>query len=597
MHVLATAGHVDHGKSALIRALTGMEPDRWAEERRRGMTLDLGFAWTTLPSGQRVAFVDVPGHERFVPTMLAGVGPVPAVLFLVAADEGWKAQSAEHLAALDALDVRHGVLAVSRCDLADPGPATAQAREQISRTSLGDVEAVAVSAVTGHGLDHLRAALDRLVVRLPAPRLDTPVRFWIDRAFTIRGAGTVVTGTLSAGHITVGDRLDLHPGYRNVTVRAIQSCGATLDASTPVARIGLNLRGVMPSDIHRGSALLSPEAWLLARRIDVRIKGHRARQAPRACVLHIGSAAASAHVRPLGEDTARLTVGVPLPLKIGDRALLRNPGQHRIVGGVTVLDPQPPPLDRRGAARRRADVLATMTGSTDFAGELARRQVARVGELRALGVDVPPAATPVAGWLIDPDYRATAQARLVAIVREHMAQHSLAAGMPLDVARQRLGLPDVHLVQTLVRPPLQLRDQRLYLTTTRIDLPPPLQEALRQLEQDLTTAPWQAPDAPRLQELGLSTEELAVAVRIGALERITDGIFLLPGATQAAASRLRLLGHPFTVSDARRILGTTRRIAVPLLELLDARGITKRAGDGTRHFVTAPIGSQADAVR
>src|SRR5690349_11546304 len=168
MHVLATAGHVDHGKSTLVRALTGMEPDRWAEERRRGMTIDLGFAWTALPSGATVAFVDVPGHERFVATMLAGVGPVPAAMFVVAADEGWRAQSVEHLAALDALGVRHGLLVVTRSDLADPGPATARARAELAASSLGATEAAAVRGVTGAGRDQLRAAPDRLGAPPPA---------------------------------------------------------------------------------------------------------------------------------------------------------------------------------------------------------------------------------------------------------------------------------------------------------------------------------------------------------------------------------------------------------------------------------------------
>src|SRR4051812_39226866 len=176
-----------------------MEPDRWAEERRRGMTIDLGFAWTTLPSGATVAFVDVPGHERFVPNMLAGVGPVPAALIVVAADEGWMPQSAEHLAALDALGVHHGLLVVTRADLAPPGSAAAQASAELAETSLGTVETVAVSGLTGAGLDDLRAALDRLVARLPTPDVGAPVRLWVDRAFSIRGSGTVVTGTLGAG--------------------------------------------------------------------------------------------------------------------------------------------------------------------------------------------------------------------------------------------------------------------------------------------------------------------------------------------------------------------------------------------------------------
>src|ERR1700760_2412861 len=176
MHVIATAGHADHGKSTLVRALTGMDPDRWAEERRRGMTIDLGFAWTRMPSGAMVAFVDVPGHERFVPNMLAGVGPVPAAMIVVAADEGWMPQSAEHLAALTALGVRHALLVVTRSDLADPAPAIAEARARIGRP----IAAVAVSGATGAGLDDLRTELDRLLATLPPPDLEAPVRLWID---------------------------------------------------------------------------------------------------------------------------------------------------------------------------------------------------------------------------------------------------------------------------------------------------------------------------------------------------------------------------------------------------------------------------------
>ena len=225
MFVVATAGHVDHGKSTLVRALTGMEPDRLDEERRRGMTIELGFAWTALPSGAVLAFVDVPGHRRFVPTMLAGVGPVPAALVVVAADEGWMPQSAEHLAALDALGVEHGLLAVTRSDLADPGPALARATAEIAATSLGTVDAVAVSGRTGAGLDDLRAALDRLVARLPAPDTGAPVRLWVDRCFTIRGSGTVVTGTLGAGTVRVDDELEAvaGDGTARVRVRGLES--------------------------------------------------------------------------------------------------------------------------------------------------------------------------------------------------------------------------------------------------------------------------------------------------------------------------------------------------------------------------------------
>lgn len=206
MHVVATAGHVDHGKSTLVRALTGMEPDRWAEERRRGMTIDLGYAWMRLDDGTRIAFVDVPGHERFITNMLAGIGPVPAVLLVVAADEGWCRQTAEHLAALDALGVRHGVLAVTRSDLGDADLAIGEARDYLADSSLADIEAVAVSPVTGCGLDELRAALLRMTGQLHQPE-SPATRLWVDRVFSIQGAGTVVTGTLASGRLAVDDEL------------------------------------------------------------------------------------------------------------------------------------------------------------------------------------------------------------------------------------------------------------------------------------------------------------------------------------------------------------------------------------------------------
>ena len=273
MYVVATAGHVDHGKSTLVRALTGMEPDRWAEERRRGMTIDLGYAWMTLASGEKLAFVDVPGHERFVPNMLAGLGPVPAVMFVVAADGGWMPQSAEHLAAVDALGVRHGLLVITRSDLADPAPAARQARAEIARTSLGAVEAIGVSAVTGEGLDDLKAALVRLVAALgePAPAAGAPVRLWIDRSFTIRGAGTVVTGTLPAGTVRNGQELALAPSGRTVRVRGLEALGEPADAVGGVARVALNLRGI-PADLPaRGMALIEPGRWTLTSELDVRV--------------------------------------------------------------------------------------------------------------------------------------------------------------------------------------------------------------------------------------------------------------------------------------------------------------------------------------
>nr|QLJ96300.1 selenocysteine-specific translation elongation factor [Micromonospora carbonacea] len=586
--VVATAGHVDHGKSTLVRALTGMEPDRWAEERRRGMTIDLGFAWTTLPSGDTVAFVDVPGHERFVPNMLAGVGPAPAALFVVAADEGWMPQSAEHLAALHALGVAYGLLVVTRADLADPGPALAQARAQLVATCLGDVEAVAVSAVTGAGLPRLRAALDRLAARLPDPPADAPVRLWVDRSFTITGSGTVVTGTLGGGRLAVGDELELAGTGEPVRVRGLHRLGAARDRVDAVARVAVNLRNVPRDRLGRGDALLTPGRFGRTDLLDVRVAGDPAADLPATLTLHVGSAAVAARVRPLGPDTARLRLARPLPLVVGDRALLRDPGRHLIAGGVTVLDVAPPPLARRGAAAARARVLAGLDGRPDAAGELRRRALIRVGELTRMGVPV--TAAPVVGdWLADPDHWRSLSARLTAEATRYAAAHPLEPGVPVDVLRRRLDLPDRALVEALVRPPLRLVAGRV--TASADDaLPELVARAVARIRAECGERPFRAPEAHRLAELGLGPREIGAAVRAGALLRLADTVVLLPGAVDAAARVLAGLPQPFTLSAARVALDTTRRVAVPLLELLDRRGVTRRLPDDARSVVSPPPG-------
>jgi len=584
MHVVATAGHVDHGKSTLVRALTGMEPDRWAEERRRGMTIDLGFAWTTLPTGSTVAFVDVPGHERFVPNMLAGVGPVPAVMFVVAADEGWMPQSREHLEALHALDVRHGLLVVTRSDLMDPELAREEALEHLAGTSLSRVGAVCVSGVTGAGLDELRAVLGSLVAGLPAPDVEADVRLWVDRAFTIRGAGTVVTGTLAGGTIHVGDELVLAPGGRRVRVRGLQSLGVTVESAPAVARVAVNLRGLPLHAVRRGHALLTPGAWLATRTVDVRLAGAAADELPRHVVLHAGTAAVPARVRPLGADTARLSLAQPLPLRIGDRALVRDPGARRIPAGITVLDVAPPALRRRGAAAARAAELSTMDGVADGAAELRRRGLVRRDELIAMGAPVPADAAQAGGWLLDPVLLAQRAAQLAAAVAEHAAANPLEPGMPLETARQVTGMPDARLVELLLGSQLTLADGRLHVGGLATGLPDAVRSAIAEIRAELAHRPFAAPEAHRLAELGLGTKQLAAAVRAGELLKIADGIYLAPGADDDATERLRGLPSPFTLSQARQALNTTRRVAVPLMEHLARRGITRRLPNGTHEL-------------
>ncbi|MER7480933.1 selenocysteine-specific translation elongation factor [Streptomyces sp. NPDC126510] len=585
MHVIATAGHVDHGKSTLVRLLTGMEPDRWAEERDRGLTIDLGFGWTTLPGGEQVAFVDVPGHERFVPNMLAGVGPVPAVLFVVAADEGWMPQSTEHLQALDALGVRHGLLAVTRCDLADPEPARDQALARVARTGLGRVDSVTVSGRTGEGLDRLRAALARLVGALPPADPEADVRLWVDRSFSITGAGTVVTGTLTAGTLRVGDRLVLASSGTAARVRGLQTLGQDAGTVRAVARAAVNLRGIERDALTRGDALLTPDRWLAAGEADVALRGDDTGQLPRELVLHIGSAAVPVRVRPLGPDTARLRLARPLPLRIGDRALLRDAGRHRVAAGVDVLDVCPPELVRRGAARRRGEELAALAGPRRLPvadSVLRRRGFVTAGELRAMGLPV--VGRPVGdGWRVHPGVWRELTGELCRLVDGWRGDHPLEPGVPVDAVRQRLRLPGTGVVNLLAEAAsLVVVDGRVCAPGQRAVLPVSVEAAVDELAAELSRTPFAAPDAGRLTALRLGARELAAAVRAGRLLKVTDGVFLLPGCERRAGELLSGLSQPFTLSQARQALGTTRRVAVPLLELLDRQGITERLPDSTR---------------
>jgi len=597
----------------LVRALTGMEPDRWAEEQRRGMTIDLGFAWMTLPSGEQIAFVDVPGHERFVSNMLAGAGPAPAVMFVVAADEGWMPQSAEHLAAIDALGVRHGILVVTRADLADPAPALGEAARQIAATSLGpDTEAVAVSALDGRGLPDLIDALTRLAGRLPRPDPRSGVRLWLDRVFAIKGSGTVVTGTLQAGTVRAGDELILTPAMRPLRIRGVQSLGAAAGQVSGVARVALNLRGVSTRELSRGMALVQPGTWTLTSLIDVRLgpppgpasgQEQPMRLSPQ-LALHIGAARTVALVRMLGTGIARLSLAQALPLHVGDRVLLRDPGaaagraSGQPIYGATVLDVMPPRLRGSGAAAAAQRELASWPEPPAVRDLLRRHRLLRARSASAMGLcDLPP---PVSGdWLTDPEHWQRLRRLLVRAVAAHAASDPLAAGLPVDAARAELGLPDRGLVEALAAgqpgdgaaEPLELAGGYLRRGGARGTQPAQVPDAVRVILADLADAPFRAPDAARLQELGLDNRAAAAAERAGLLLRLPGNIILAAGAADQAARILARLPQPFTAAEARQALETTRRVAIPLLEHLDRAGVTRRLPDD-RRVMREPSGSR-----
>jgi selenocysteine-specific elongation factor len=500
-------------------------------------------------------------------------------------------QTGEHVAALDALGVRHGVLAVTRSDLADPAAVATAVRDRLAGTTLAGLPAVAVSAPTGAGLDELRLELARMVARLPAPAPDAPVRLWVDRAFTVRGSGTIVTGTLGAGTVATGDELELHSataGRRSVRVRGLQSLGRPVDRASGVARVAVNLRGVERDHVARGDALVAPGRWPGTAAVDVRVEADLG-DAATSLVLHAGSAAVPVRPRPLGPSFARLALARRLPLGAGDVALLRDPGRHEVVGRVTVLDVDPPALSRRGAAAARAARLSELErsastggGVPDGAAILRARSVMRAAELRATGATAPPDAVRVGDWVIDPDHAAALAGRIAAAVPGRRASPSLEPGPTVAAVAAGLGLPDPALVAGLVAPPLAIRDGRVVDPTAPPPLPPVVADAVAALARDLATDPFRAPDAGRLAALGLGTKELAAAERAGALLRVADGVVLMPGSERRALDVLATLPQPFTLSEARQALGTSRRVAVPLLELLDRRRLTRRLPDDRR---------------
>ncbi|BBZ24835.1 selenocysteine-specific translation elongation factor [Mycolicibacter hiberniae] len=588
MFVVATAGHVDHGKSTLVRALTGMEPDRWAEERRRGLTIDLGFAWTALPSGRRVAFVDVPGHERFFPNTLAGLGPATVVCFVVAADEGWCAQSSDHRDAIAALGISHAVVALTRADRATServAEVSAQVRAKLAHTGIHNAPIVAVSAAQGSGLDTLRAVLDKLLAGIPAPSEDERVRLWVDRSFSITGAGTVVTGTLTAGTLAVGEHLLLlcRGQPRPVAIRGLQSCGEPHPALGPTARVAVNLRGVASGEVRRGDVLVRPDEWLTTAVADVRhAAGRPLAEAPEQLVVHVGTAATPARLRRLDAGHARLSLACALPLTFSDRLLVRDPGAGRVLGGVWVLDPDPPALRRRGAAARRAEELAG-ADPTDRSrwvlAEVARRGAVSERRLRLLGYQLtspPPQVTVIRGWWVHaPTYRSWRD-RLRCAVRELRERDPLSAGLSRGAAVDLLALPGPELLDELVgHAGLIQRDGLIGLPDDPGDLGP-AEAAIADLESRLAASPFHAPEADDLAALGLGVRELAAAARLGRLLRLNDNLVLLPSAPALAMRELARLRQPFTATQAKQALNTTRRVVIPLLEYLDSRGWTRR---------------------
>lgn len=560
MTVVATAGHVDHGKSSLVRALTGTDPDRLAEEKRRGLTIDLGFAHTILPSGAELSFVDVPGHVKFLRNMLAGVGGVGGCMFVVAATEGWKPQSEEHLRILELLGVDSGVVVLTKTDLVDADLAELAAMDvadHVAGTFLEDAAVLAVSSTTGAGLDELRDALDRLVESVAVLDRGRP-RLWIDRVFAAKGSGTVATGTLVGGHFRVDQQVAIEPGARTARIRALQTAGRSVDVIGPGNRVALNLAGVDHHDLARGLAVVEPGRWRLTRRFDASLHvlaalDHDVSRRG-AYVAYLGAGEHSVALRVLGtaalapgsEGAVRLFLDRPLPLLPGDRFVLRESGRDETVGGGEVLDIDPILRASRAAPDRTVERLVR------------ERSWVTAEEIEQLTGE--PAEPTVGVWLATP----------VALesMRTDVVERIAAAGPAgLDIAafddRERSVLATL---DTVV----------VDATTARLaDVVDPY--ANHSYLTELVAGGF-SPPQPDAVDRG----ELRELIRRGHVVN-RDGIYFhestVVAAAVVAAELLAANTDGFTVAQFRDATGASRKFALPLVSELDARGVTRRRDD------------------
>jgi selenocysteine-specific elongation factor len=608
LQVVATAGHVDHGKSALILRLTGIDPDRLAEEKRRGLTIDLGFAWTTLPSGQEIGFVDVPGHERFVRNMLAGVGPVRLVLFVVAADEGWKPQSEEHLQIVDVLGANGAVVALTKSDLVDDDALarrTGEVRSRLEGTRLEGVPIVACSATGGQGIDELRSALDDMIARAPLPDRDGRPRQFIDRVFTIRGSGTVVTGTLTGGSISVGQEAEILPSSHRARIRGLQTHKRSLEVAQPVSRVAVNLSGTAKADLERGDVLTLPGEWRPSSVFEGWIRPVRGLAHPLtsrgAYKFYAGSAERDARIRLYGASELRAghgafiraTLSRPVILDFKDSFVLREAGRQETVAGGHVLDTDPPlrpgpdPVTRL-SARDQAD-----------RGTLAWRLVVDRGAVKAsdvlvlCGVEADEAvhrgAVRLDGWLASLDLIRDVAGHLTTELARYHDAHPLRAGIEVGEARVVLAersdrFSDPVLADALIAHLARAGEVVREGTTLRLAAHRASTAGREDADRLVEAVEGAEPIPPSVKELvgqGFGIELIKAVCADGRLVRVSADVVVSPGFLDRAEQVVRERGTPpgITVSAFREALGTSRRFALPILEYFDTRGLTRREGD------------------
>jgi selenocysteine-specific elongation factor len=603
--VIGTAGHIDHGKSTLITALTGIDPDRLAEEKRRGMTIDLGFAHLRLPSGLEVGIVDVPGHARFIRNMLAGTHGLDAVMLVIAADEGVMPQTREHLEIIDLLDVRRGVVVLSKVDLVDAewlGLVRSEVAQTLEGTSLQTAPVVPFSAVSGEGKSALLATLDALLAQAPSRSDIGRPRLPIDRAFTMSGFGTVVTGTLVDGSLNLGDELQVVPSGKAVRVRGLQQHNRKVETASPGSRVAANLIGVEKVELTRGDVLARPKTLGSTRRIDATVRvlasaSHSLRHGADV-LLHTGTAEVGSRVIVLDSDEVapgregwvQLYLERPIAAAEHDRFILRIPSPSATIAGGTFVDVTPrrharhdsgvrESLERRAAGEVLQEELRKYPRGVTVAA-LLKATLAPEADVSGLN------ARRISDWLYDNGAWRAITERAARELQAYHEAHPLRPGMAREELRSRLGVPAASfpsVVQGLLQDGLVVeRDGLIAVPGHRVEVHGG-GGAAAALVQLLGRQPFAPPSlSEAVQQTGATSEIIRALAQGGEIVRLSDDIAFTKDAFESAVALVREIisnDGSITVAQLRDRMGASRRPVLALLEHLDAQHVTRRVGD------------------
>jgi len=625
MRVIGTAGHVDHGKSSLVQRLTGIDPDRLAEEKARQMTIDLGFAWLTLPGDLQIGIVDVPGHRDFIENMLAGVGGIDLAVLVIAADEGIMPQTREHLAILDLLNVENLIVALSKVDLIDDEDWLTLVEMDISElletTAFRDAPIMRVSAHSGQGIDDLITALGQIIGSLPPHSDIRQPRLPIDRVFSVEGFGTVVTGTLSGGTLAAGDSIEIQPAGHHARIRGLQSYKKSVEVALPGSRVAVNLSGISKHDITRGDVLARPGQLSPTNRIDCIFR--HLPDAPRLLKhntqvkFFAGASESLARLRLLDQEVLppgetgwiQLLLDAPIALTRGDRYILRVPSPAETIGGGHVVNPQPARRWRRFQTEVIADLEMRLSGTpadrvvqaadadtprnlealrqqTHFADDTLQAAVAEAqseGRLATLNG---------AFWAMR-RLQATCD-QLRAVLVDYHARYPLRRGMPREALRSQLKLPAAVFNALLEQNDDTVTDAgQVRLADHEVQFTPQQHQAIERLWQMIQAQPYTPPSFQEASQI-TGDDVLHALIERGDLVQVQSNI-IFDQQTYATLvdAALTIIDNEGSIEakSLRNQFETTRKYAIGLLEHLDAVGITRRVGDSRVRGPKAPARS------